>query len=143
VGLALIVTKDWQIPFFHRTYEGNRPDRGLFPDTARELRESHKRIVLSEEKVTYILIKGNISDNAIEDIIVGGHHFVIAIPSPQVSEIFETNIRKFGPLQTIAGTKVYCEFVQYCGTKCMCVLTYSESFCIEQLNGISNDMVKC
>lgn len=143
VGLALVVTKDWQIPLFHRTYEGNRADRGLFVDVARELRECHKKIVPSDEKVTYVFDKGNISDDAMEDVIIGEHNFVVAIPSSQVSEIFETDIEKFKLLKTLPGTQVFCEPIQFCGTKCLCILTYSESFFSEQLNGISNDMVKC
>ena len=35
VGLALLVTREFQIPLFHKVYEGNVPDVSLFPDLAR------------------------------------------------------------------------------------------------------------
>src|SRR5262245_16653934 len=32
VGLALLVTKDFQIPLFHKAYEGNLTDKSVFPN---------------------------------------------------------------------------------------------------------------
>jgi transposase len=43
----------------------------------------------------------------------------------------------------LPGTQVFCEDVEFCGKTCKLVLTYSESFFSEQLNGITNDIVKC
>lgn len=43
VGLALLVSKDFQIPLFHKTYQGNRPDRGLFIETATEVTKFQKK----------------------------------------------------------------------------------------------------
>jgi transposase len=37
VGLALLVTRDFHIPLFHRVYDGNLPDVSLFPSLAKEL----------------------------------------------------------------------------------------------------------
>src|SRR5512137_1518071 len=34
---ALLVTRDFQIPMFHKVYEGNVPDVSLFPNLAQEL----------------------------------------------------------------------------------------------------------
>jgi transposase len=142
VGLALVVTRDWQIPLFHRTYEGNRSDRGLFPNIAKELRERHKAL-FGEQTSTYVFDKGCVSDDAVEDIIVGGNNFVIAIPSKEISEFFETEIENFERIESIAGTQAFCSPIVYCGKMCKLVLTYSESFFSEQLNGISNNILKC
>jgi transposase len=142
VGLALVVTKDWQIPLFHRAYEGNRADRGLFPEIAKELRERHKSLFGSEES-TYVLDKGNISDDAMEDIVVGGNSFVIALPSKEISEFFETDIEKFAKVKSMPGTRSFCAPIILYGKGCQLVLTYSESFFSEQLNGISNNIIKC
>ena len=35
VGLALLVTRDFQVPLFHRVYDGNIPDISLFPKLAK------------------------------------------------------------------------------------------------------------
>lgn len=142
VGMALVVTRDWQIPLFHRTYEGNQADRGLFPTIAKELRERHKTL-FGEKTSTYVFDKGNVSSEAMEDIIVGGNSFVIALPSKEISELFETPIDKFEKIESLAGTQAYCSPIVYCEKECKLVLTYSESFFSEQLKGISDSILKC
>jgi len=42
VGLALLVTRDFQVPLFHKVYDGNIPDASLFPALAKELIARHR-----------------------------------------------------------------------------------------------------
>lgn len=142
VCLALVVTSDWQIPLFHRIYEGNRADRGIFPEIAKELRERHRALFGSKES-TYVFDKGNVSNDAIEDIIIGGNNFVIALPSSEVADYFEEDIERFEKIKSLPGTQAIYYSINYCGKECKLVLTYSESFFSEQLNSISNNILKC
>jgi transposase len=142
VGLALIVTKDWEIPLFHRCYEGNRADRGLFTEIAKELRERHK-VLFGAKESTYVFDKGNVSNDAMEDIIVSGNNFVIALPSSEVSEFFETDIEKFEMADSLPGTRSFSMPIIYYGKECKLVIVHSESFFAEQLNSITNNIQKC
>lgn len=42
VNLALLVSKDFKIPFFHLLYEGNKNDLSLLPTVTEELVKRHK-----------------------------------------------------------------------------------------------------
>ena len=44
VNLALLTTRDFQIPLFHMTYQGSIPDIKIFPEVSQELLKRHAAI---------------------------------------------------------------------------------------------------
>ena len=52
LGLALLVTRDFQIPLFHHLYPGNIPDVSLFPALGRKLVEQYTKFTGKEPEAT-------------------------------------------------------------------------------------------
>jgi len=44
IGLALLLTRDFQIPLFHQVYPGNIPDVSLFPQLSSKLMQRYKKV---------------------------------------------------------------------------------------------------
>ena len=119
VGLALLISEEFQIPLFHRTYQGNLTDQGLFPKVTNEIKKSYKEVfdISESEQSTLVYDKGNISENAQESIIISKQAFICAIPKHILPELFETPIEKLQPVQNISGTKAITFLMWLYGTR--------------------------
>ena len=60
-GLALLVSRDGQIPLCSHVYEGNQPDSRLFPDSLSRIRERLAELSVDLEQLTVVYDKGNLS----------------------------------------------------------------------------------
>jgi len=78
IGLALLVTRDFQIPLFHKVYPGNIPDVSVFPQLTSELVDRYRRLTGKTPEATLIFDKGNVTDDVMEDLVVRGAHFVVS-----------------------------------------------------------------
>lgn len=142
VGLALIVTKDFHIPLFHRVYEGNRNDQGLFPEIASELCKETLKTFGVNHDVTLVFDKGNISHDAMERIIVNGRPFVCAVPKTAIPSLFATPIEQFTPVDGMTGIKAFCSKVEIWNQPFQAVLAYSESFFTAELAELTERLQK-
>ncbi|HLB52781.1 MAG TPA: hypothetical protein VJK48_03625 [Chlamydiales bacterium] len=57
VNLALLTTKDFQIPLFHTTYKGNIPDVALFPEVTQELLRRRSAVFGPSKEITLVFDK--------------------------------------------------------------------------------------
>ncbi|MCK4789609.1 MAG: hypothetical protein KAV87_38065, partial [Desulfobacteraceae bacterium] len=69
IGLALLVTRDFQIPLFHKVYPGNIPDVSLFPQLTGELVDRYRRVTGKAPEATLVFDKGNVTDDVMEDLV--------------------------------------------------------------------------
>jgi len=143
VGLALLVTSDHQIPLFHRVYPGNTPDVSLFTELVREMIERHKRILKTGAETTLVFDKGNVSDDAMERIVVEKQHFVAAMAANRVPHILAAPLNQFEDVPGLPGTKALQNREIFFGKECFFVTVYTESFFTQQMYGITHNMVKC
>ncbi|MFH1617311.1 MAG: IS1634 family transposase [Candidatus Margulisiibacteriota bacterium] len=143
VGLALLVTSEYQVPLFHRVYEGNIPDVSLFPQLVKELLGRYNKILKTRAGATLVFDKGNVSDDAMERIVVSDQHFVAAVTSSRIAHLLNTPLNQFEELPGLPGTKAFAKEETFWGKKCLFVLSYTESFFTQQLNGITHNMTKC
>jgi len=60
-GLALLVSREGQIPLYSHVYEGNQVDSGLFPDSLSRIRERLAELSVDLEQLTVVYDKGNLS----------------------------------------------------------------------------------
>jgi transposase len=60
-SLALLVSREGQIPLCSHLYEGNRVDAKSFPDSLTRIRERLARLAVDVEQVTLVYDKGNLS----------------------------------------------------------------------------------
>lgn len=142
VGLALLVTQDFHIPLFHRTYRGNQPDQGLFPEMAKEICESAKKVFKSKPDTTLAFDKGNISEKAMETLIASGQHIVAGIPKDKLPELFETPVDSLKPLSGLSGTRATSWQVQIWNITFKVVLAHTESFFISEIADVTDRMRK-
>jgi len=143
VGLALVVTGDYQIPLFHRVYAGNLVDVSLFPSLVKELLSRHKKILGSRAEATLVFDKGNVSDEAMERIVVSGQHFVAALSANRAEHLLSVPLSEFEPMPGLPGARAYSTEEIIWGKKLQAVVVYTESFFTQQLNGVTHNLVKC
>jgi len=84
IGLTLFCTKDGALPVMHEVYPGNVQDARLFRDEISRLLKRLKRIDIDPRELCLVFDKGNISEEAFEQINASGMHFIASIrPSMQ------------------------------------------------------------
>lgn len=142
VGLALLVTREFQIPLFHRLYPGNVPDVSLFPELSGELIARHKAVLGASQETTLVFDKGNVSDEAMERLVVSGIPFVAALPANRLSNVLKTSLDRFVEVPTLAGVRAYTTETVLWGKVCRLVVAYTESFFTQQLAGITHNLVR-
>ena len=79
VGLALVVTREDQIPVFHLTYQGNRHDGPVFSEIIESLKQRMLALGLDLEKHTLVFDRGNNSKKNMALIAEVGLHYVGAL----------------------------------------------------------------
>ena len=142
VGLALLVTREFQIPLFHRCYRGNVPDVSLFPELADELIARYKAVLGASQETTLVFDKGNVSDEAMERLVASGMPFVAALPANRLSDVLQVSLDRFVEVPTLAGVRAYTTETVLWGKACRLVVAYTESFFTQQLAGITHNLVR-
>ena len=143
IGLALLVTRDFQIPLFHKIYPGNIPDVSLFPQLTSDLIERYEKVTDKAPEATLVFDKGNVTDDVMEDLVVKGAHFVAALSANQCADLLAIAYDKFHPIDAMPGTRVYDSIIIMWGKSCRVVVLYTESFFTQQLQGVTQNLVKC
>ena len=143
VNLALLATRDFQIPLFHKAYEGDTPDVKFFPEVVRNLLSRHAAIFGHLGDATLIFDKGNLSEETQEKLLYSETYFVAGRKAEILPEIFATPIDQFQDALMMPGTKFYESTVELYGKSCKAVVSYSESFFTQQLASLTATMTKC
>ena len=143
ISLALLTTKDFQIPLFHKTYRGNIPDVKIFPEVARALLDKNKALSGNIKDSTLVFDKGHLSEENRELLLHSGIYFVAGVKSDLIPDLFETPIEQFQEAPFMPGTKHVSSPIEISGRACTAVVSYSESFFTEQLTSLTLTMRKC
>jgi len=142
-GLALLLTRDFQIPVLHQVYEGHLPDVSLFPQLTQDLLARYRQASGRPGEATLVFDKGNISDAAMALLAVSPTHFVAAVPATCRPALLATPLAQFQPLAKLPGTQSFAATDEFWGKTCRAVVTYTESFFSQQLHGLTQTLVKC
>lgn len=142
INLALVATKDFQIPLFHKCYDGSIPDVGFFPEVVRDLLGRHAALFGASTDATLVFDKGNLSEETMEKLLYSQFSFVAGIKADVLPEIFSAPLEKFHEALQMPGTRFYEEDVEICGKRCKAVVSYSESFFTQQLASLTTIMAK-
>lgn len=143
VGLALLVTGDFQIPLLHHVYQGNIPDISLFPQLSKVLISRYRKITDDYKEATLVFDRGNTSDEIMEQIVVSPIHFISALPATRLPDILATPLKQFKNIPRMPGSQSFSTTVDIWNKKCKVVVVYSESFFTQQLQGVTQNLVKC
>jgi transposase len=143
VNVALLTTRDFQIPLLHKTYEGNTPDIKFFPEVVRDLLGRHRAVFDHLGESILVFDKGNLAEGTMEQLLYSGTGFVAGVKADVLPEAFTMPIGEFQVALKLPGTKFYeCE-TELCGKKSKAIVCYSESFFTQQLAAITANMTKC
>jgi transposase len=142
-GLALLLTRDFQIPILHHVYEGHISDVSLFPKLTQDLLVRYHRATGRSSGATLVFDKGNISDDAMAPLAISLTNFVAAVPANCRPDLLGAPLAQFHPLPTLPGTQVFATTEEFWGKTCRAVVTYTESFFSQQLHGVTQSMVRC
>ncbi len=143
VNLALITTSDFQIPLFHRAYDGNTPDIKFFPEVVQDLLGRHRALCGSFSDATLVFDKGNLSEEMMEKLLYSDTHFVAGLKAETLPEILNLPIDEFQDALKLPGTKYYETKAELSGKTCKIVIVYTESFFTQQLASLTQTMAKC
>jgi len=143
VGLALLVTRDFQIPLLHHVYQGNIPDISLFPQLSKDLLSRYRKISDDYKEATLVFDRGNTSDEIMEQIVVSPIHFISALSATRLPDILSTPLKQFKNIHRMLGSQSFSTTVNIWDKKCKVVVVYTESFFTQQLQGVTANLVKC
>jgi transposase len=143
LGLALLVSGDFQIPLFHHVYAGNTPDVSVFPELTSQLVERYEKLTGARSEATLVFDKGNVSDDAMEDLVVAPIHLVAALSAGRCADLLATPIEQFDAVAGAPGTRAFVTTTDHWSTTCRAAVVYTESFFTQQLNGVTVNLVKC
>lgn len=142
-SLALLVSRDGQIPLCSHVYEGNKVDSKLFPDSLSRIRRRLADLSVAIKDLTVVYDKGNMSkaNQALVDeapfgyvaSLTPAHHAeLMAIPAPSY-----TPLAGSGPLQGIPVLRLRREIW---GAERTVVLLISEQLRAGQIRGLEQHL---
>lgn len=144
VGLALLVTGDFEIPLFHYLYPGNHNDPTSFRSVVMELVDRYRQLVQSAEGITLVLDKGNNTEDALQALgdayhvvgsLVPGHHTeLLSVPS--------TQFHRLDPLRFPVETTAFRTTKEVFGRPHTIVVTYNENLFEAQTKTLEREAAK-
>ncbi len=144
IGMALLVSKDGQLPLFHKTYEGDKNDSKTFNENFQNLAARLKNIANDIADVTIVFDKGNNSNENFKEIDnCEGLHYVAGLDSSHFKDLIEEANKNFQTM-TIEGEDipVYRIKKEVWGKERTCVVTDSKQLKEGQIQGIHQHLEK-
>jgi len=99
VGLALLVTKDFQIPLFHQVYPGNVQDARTFSSVTETLVARYRLFARNVDGITLVYDKGNNSQQSQGILDGSAYHFVGSLSPVQHPDLLKIPRSRFHPLR--------------------------------------------
>jgi transposase len=143
-GLALLVSRDGQVPICSHVYEGNRPDSKEFPTSLTAIRERLERLSVGLKDITLVYDKGNNSrrNQALVDEAPFG--YVASLVPSQHRELVSIPVSSYEPVASgrLEGTPVLRLTKEIWGAERTVVLFVSERLRAGQVRGLEQHMQK-
>jgi len=142
LGLLLLVSRQDQIPIFHKVYQGNLQDRTIFKEQLKEILNRFKAISGSLEDITLVFDQGNNSKKMLGEVD-NKIHFVGALSPYHHKTLTEEANESMGNIP-INGCGVECfrTRTKIWGLDLTCVVYISERLRQGQIRGIQQDIEK-
>ena len=128
---------------FHKVYPRNIPDISLFPQITGELVVRYRKVTGKTPEATLVFDKGNVTDDVMEDLVVGDAHFVAALSANKCADFLAAPYEEFQPIDGMPGAQAFDTTTIIWGKSCRIVVLYTESFFTQQLQGVTQNLVKC
>jgi transposase len=145
VSLALLVTREGQIPLCSHLYEGNRPDAKSFPTGLTLVRERLERLVGALQDLTLVYDKGNHSRANQAQVDGQAFHYVASLGPHHHRDLVALPVRAYSPIQEagpLQGVLAYRLERELWGVKRTIVLYLSEQLRAGQIRGLEQQLQK-
>ena len=144
VGLALMVTRDFHIPLFHKVYAGNVTDPKQFKTITDELVARYKEISSEFHDVTLVFDKGNNSKDAYKHLETSPFDFVSSLKPSHHTDLLKIPLSEYVPLEGagFGGVSAYRLKKKVLGIERTVVVTYNEALYLGQMQGLVHQLRK-
>jgi len=144
VGLALLVSADFHVPLFHRTYPGNQVDAPTFSSLTSELVNRYREINTEAEDVTIVFDKGNNSQDNLDAVEESPYRFIGSLVPTHHPDLLAIPAKMFRPLdeEGLAGVRVYRCQKEVFKVKRTVLVTYNENLFVAQSKTLLREIAK-
>lgn len=145
LGLALVVSREGQLPLFHLLYEGDRPDVRMFPEVLTSVRTRLERLYgPTPPPVTLVYDKGNVSRATQAAVTATGLHYVSSVVPSQHPALLAEALPRLTPVTLPTGEVVpaYRTRQTLWGQERTLVVLRSERLRVGQVRGLHQQLAK-
>jgi transposase len=144
VGLALLVSADFHVPLFHRTYPGNEVDAPTFNGLVADLSARYKAICDEAENVTIVFDKGNNSEDNLALVEESPYRFVGSLVPTHHNDLLEIPARRYRSLtdEGLEGVRAFRTEKEVFGKRRTVLVTYNDNLFVAQSKTILREVGK-
>lgn len=147
IGLAMMVTPDFNVPLFHEVYPGNRADAIEFDQALKKLKERFTKICGEPRNVTLVFDKGNNSGLNIERVFEEdpSFHVVGSLKGSEHKDLLDIPKKQFQPVSEhrYQGVTAYRCQRQVYGKEMTVLVVHNPELLSGQRQGIIHNIEKC
>ena len=144
LGLALLVTGDFEVPLFHRLYPGNHNDPTSFRSVVDELVERYRLLARGAEDLTIIFDKGNNTEDTIQ-AIASEYHVVGSLTQthhPELLDVPRSEFRRLEEERFPDEVSAYRATKDVFGRSFTVLVTYNENLFHAQVATVAHEIAK-
>lgn len=97
-GLALLVSRDGQIPLCSQVYQGNTADSKLFPDSLSRIRQRLADLTVDIQDLTVVYDKGNLSKTNQAAVDNAPFGYVASLTPSHHAQLMKIPVERYSPL---------------------------------------------
>jgi transposase len=145
LGLALLVTRDHQIPLFHHLYRGNQADAPTFRSVLGELVDRYRLFVEGVQDITLVFDKGNNAQDIIESLVGSPYHIVGSLVPTQHDDLLAIPFKNYRCLDEQlfpAGVYAHRTEKEVFGRSFTILVTFNENLFVAQTKTLQREIAK-
>jgi transposase len=144
VNLALLMTKDDQIPLFHHCYEGNRVDSESFQSIVIRLTQRLEQVTGNRQEITLVYDTGNNSENALRHLAQHRYHIVSSLPIDRFPDLLLIPADRYRRLtgERFDGVRAYRQTRLVLGLERTVLVVFSADFYQQQSETVAAMVAK-
>ena len=147
VGLAMMVSPDFNIPLFHEVYPGNDPDSKEFGAVIERLKARFMKLCSDPQNVTLVFDKGNNSPGNIDLIMNTERHFKVVgtLKLSQCKSLLNIAKHRYVRVSGYESKNVtaYRETLTVYNQEMTVLVVHNPELLTGQMQGITNHIEKC
>lgn len=147
IGLAMMVTPDFNTPLFYEVYPGNRADAVEFGKALAKLKERFARVCGAPRSVTLVFDKGNNSRQNIERVFEEdpSFHVVGSLKRTEHKDLLDIPKKQFQPVSEhcYQGVTAFRCQRQVYGKEMTVLVVHNPELLSGQMQGIIHNIEKC